>query len=149
MTIDGQRSVTGVNVKARWAELLWRLSTGEKAHVGSSADEGLFDVGDAGLTDKTRALVRLAVLIAVDSAPASYQWAAAAARAAGAVDDEIVGVLLTVGHILDPAWVMSAAAALGPAFGLELDRGGRDPSSRHGPLCPTVPLAAAPTVASA
>ena len=81
-------------------------------------------VADEGLSDKTRALVRLAVLIAVDSAPSSYQWAVATARSAGAVDDEIVGVLLAVGDILDTAWVRSAAAALAPALGFGLDHGG-------------------------
>ena len=86
----------------------------------------MIDVADEGLSDKTRALVRLAVLIAVDSAPASYQWAVATARSAGAVDDEIIGVLLAVGDILDAAWVMSAAAALAPALGFGLDRGPGD-----------------------
>jgi hypothetical protein len=63
------------------------------------------------------------VLIALDSAPASYQWAVAAARSAGAVDHEVVGVLLAVGDILDAEWVMSAAAALAPALGSGLERG--------------------------
>ena len=86
----------------------------------------LLEVAEEGLSDKTRALVRLAVLIAVDSAPASYQWAVATARSAGAVDCEIVGVLLTVGDILDASWVMSAAAALAPALGFGLHRGPGD-----------------------
>jgi alkylhydroperoxidase/carboxymuconolactone decarboxylase family protein YurZ len=116
----------GVSVEARWADLLWRLSTDERATAGSSSGGGLLEVADEGLRDKTRALVRLAVLIAVDSAPASYQWAVATARSAGAVDDEILGVLLTVGDILDAAWVMSAAAALAPALGCGLDRDSRD-----------------------
>jgi alkylhydroperoxidase/carboxymuconolactone decarboxylase family protein YurZ len=116
----------GVSVEARWADLLWRLSTDETATAGSSSGDGLLDVTDEGLSDKTRALVRLAVLIAVDSAPASCQWAVATARSAGAVDDEIVGVLLTVGDILDAAWVMSAAAALAPALGFGLARGPGD-----------------------
>ena len=112
----------GVSVEERWADLLWRLSTDEKATIGSNSGDGLLDVTDEGLSNKTRALVRLAVLIAVDSAPASYQWAVARARSAGAADDEIVGVLLTVGDILDAAWVMSAAAALAPALGFGRDR---------------------------
>jgi alkylhydroperoxidase/carboxymuconolactone decarboxylase family protein YurZ len=110
-----------VSVEARWGDLLWRLSTGEKATIGSSSGDVSLDLADEGLSNKTRALVRLAVLIAVDSAPASYQWAVATARSAGAVDREIVGVLLAVGDILDAAWVMSAAAALG--FGLDSGAG--------------------------
>jgi alkylhydroperoxidase/carboxymuconolactone decarboxylase family protein YurZ len=110
----------GVSVEARWTELLWRLSTDEKA---SSSGDVFREASDEGLTDKTRALVRLAVLIAVDSAPASYHWAVARARSAGAVDEEIVGVLLTVGDVLDVTWVMSAAAALAPGrHGCGLDR---------------------------
>ena len=108
------------SVEARWADLLWRLSTDEKATM-DSGDVAL-DRADEALSDKTRALVRLAVLITVDSAPASCQWAVASARSAGAVDHEIIGVLLTVGDILDAAWVMSAAAALVPALGFGLDR---------------------------
>jgi len=112
-----------VTVEAPWAELMWRLSIDEKASNGSRSGDALLDVADEGLNDKTRALVRLAVLIAVDSAPASYQWAVAIARSAGALDEEIVGVLLAVGDILDAEWVMSAAAALAPALGFALDRG--------------------------
>ena len=43
---------------------------------------------------KTAALVRLAGLVALDSAAASYHWSVTAALAAGASDDEVVGVLV-------------------------------------------------------
>ncbi len=43
------------------------------------------------------ALVRLAVLIALDGPAPAFEWATATAIASGATEDEIVGVLVTTG----------------------------------------------------
>ena len=101
-----------MSAEAAWGDFLWRLAMNSSGTVESDLCDSLPHVDESGLGDKTRALIRLAVLIAVGSAPTSYQWAVNDARAAGALDNEIVGVLLTVAHILDSAWVRSAAAAL-------------------------------------
>ena len=73
------------------------------------------------LGDKTDALVRLAALVASDSAAASYQWAITTALAAGVTDDEVVGALIAVAPIVGVARIVSAAAMVAPALGYELD----------------------------
>jgi alkylhydroperoxidase/carboxymuconolactone decarboxylase family protein YurZ len=71
------------------------------------------DVLDA----RTQALVHLAALIALDGAAASYQWAVAAAIAAGSSDDEILGVLAAVAPIVGLARTCAAAPDLALAVG--------------------------------
>jgi alkylhydroperoxidase/carboxymuconolactone decarboxylase family protein YurZ len=69
---------------------------------------------------KTAALVRLAGLVALDSAAASYHWSVTAALAAGASDDEVVGVLVALTPIVGTARVASAAPEVALAIGCDL-----------------------------
>ena len=57
------------------------------------------DIENSELGDKPHALIRLAALIASQSAAPSYQWAVRF-RAAGVSDDEVAGVLMTVAPIV-------------------------------------------------
>jgi 4-carboxymuconolactone decarboxylase len=79
----------------------------------------LRDCGETELGGRTGALVRLAALIALEAAPASYQWAVHGALATGASEDDIVAVLTAVAPIVGAARVSSAARELGPALGFE------------------------------
>jgi alkylhydroperoxidase/carboxymuconolactone decarboxylase family protein YurZ len=74
----------------------------------------------APLDAKQRALVCVASLIAVDAAAPCYLWAAEAARAAGATDEELVGCLLAVLPVVGAARVVSAAPKLGLALGYDV-----------------------------
>jgi alkylhydroperoxidase/carboxymuconolactone decarboxylase family protein YurZ len=76
---------------------------------------------DGGLDEEVRALTRLASLIASEGSPASYQWAVAVARAAGASEEAIADVLPSVGPVVGVARVASAAPALAAALGIEID----------------------------
>ncbi len=70
---------------------------------------------------RTRALVRLAALVALDAAPATYQCEAEAALAAGATVDDIVGALVAVAPLIGVARAVSAAPKLGIAIGYDVD----------------------------
>jgi alkylhydroperoxidase/carboxymuconolactone decarboxylase family protein YurZ len=69
---------------------------------------------------KMVALVRLAGLVALDSAPAPYHWSVTAALAAGASDDEVVGVLVALTPVVGTARVASAAPEVALAIGCDL-----------------------------
>ena len=73
------------------------------------------------LDEKTAALVRLAALLAMESSSSSQHSAVDAALAAGAEDDEIVEVLLSVAPILGTARINAAAPHLAAALGDDLD----------------------------
>jgi alkylhydroperoxidase/carboxymuconolactone decarboxylase family protein YurZ len=69
--------------------------------------------GSAGLLDeRTRALVRFAGLIALDSETASLQAARDAAWATGAVDEEIVDTVVAVAPIVGTARIDSIVPRL-------------------------------------
>ena len=104
----------------RREEFLRKLALNEEAVLESVLGKGLEDPSRS-LGDKTRALARLAALIALDSAPASYQWGVAAAHASGATDDEIVGVLAAVSPIVGAARTAAAAPELAAAIGEAID----------------------------
>src|SRR6478609_4111659 len=78
-------------------ELLRRLALNDEQTVRSAigAGAGSAAVGSvAPLDDKTRALVRLGALLSVGAATVSCRATVELARAAGATDGELVGVLL-------------------------------------------------------
>jgi alkylhydroperoxidase/carboxymuconolactone decarboxylase family protein YurZ len=83
---------------------------------------GLEDIETSGLDPKVHALVRLGALLALDAAPASYQWVVGAALASGATLEEIVGVLIAVAPTVGVARVVSAAPELALALGYDIDK---------------------------
>jgi alkylhydroperoxidase/carboxymuconolactone decarboxylase family protein YurZ len=79
---------------------------------------------DPGLTPRVRTLVRLAALLALDASTTCLRWAVELASCAGADDEEIVRVLLTVGPDMGIPRVISSAHRLAQAIGYELDAEG-------------------------
>jgi alkylhydroperoxidase/carboxymuconolactone decarboxylase family protein YurZ len=72
------------------------------------------------LDDRSHALARIGSLIAFDATPAAFMCAVEAARAAGATNDQIVGVLVAVLPVVGGARVVSAAPNLGLALGYDV-----------------------------
>jgi 4-carboxymuconolactone decarboxylase len=72
----------------------------------------------ASLDAETLMLVRLAALVAVDAAPASYLMNLAAAGEVGVDEEAAQGVLLAIAPIVGTARVVSAAGKMVRALGL-------------------------------
>jgi 4-carboxymuconolactone decarboxylase len=108
-------------VKAEHEDLLRRLALNDEGVLASLLGTGFADAEPAGLDAKTTALVRLAGLIALESAPATYQWSVTRALAAGASDAEVVGVLVALAPIVGNVRVSSAAPEVALAIGCQLD----------------------------
>lgn len=83
---------------------------------------------DVALPPRIRMLVRLAALLAVDAPTASLRWVVELASCAGADDDDIVGVLATVGSDVGLARVVSTAPRLALAIGHDIEVEGWDGS---------------------
>jgi 4-carboxymuconolactone decarboxylase len=81
---------------------------------------------DAALTPKVRMLVQLAALVAIDAPTATLRWAVELASSVGADEDEIVGVLATVGREVGLPRIVEAAPRLALAIGYEVDVEGWD-----------------------
>lgn len=109
-------------MKREHEDLLRRLALNDEGVLGSRFGTGFADAERSELDAKALALVRLAALVALDSAPASYQWTVTTALAAGATDEEIVGVLAALVPIAGLARVVSAAPGLALALGYDIDR---------------------------
>jgi 4-carboxymuconolactone decarboxylase len=103
-------------------ELLRRLALNDEKVVRSAvgADpQSLCGGGD--LDAKTSALVRLAALLSIGAATSSCRAAVELARAAGATDDEIVGVLVAVAPAVGGARVVGAAPRLALAIDYDVE----------------------------
>ena len=74
------------------------------------------------MDEKTASLARLAALVALHAAPASYERGVGAALAAGATADEVVDTLTAVAPTVGLARVVSAAPGLALALGYDIDR---------------------------
>jgi alkylhydroperoxidase/carboxymuconolactone decarboxylase family protein YurZ len=65
-------------------------------------------------------LVRIAALVAVDAAPASYLMNAEAAREMGVTADDIQGVMIGIAPVVGAPRVVSAAGKILRALGLAI-----------------------------
>jgi alkylhydroperoxidase/carboxymuconolactone decarboxylase family protein YurZ len=74
------------------------------------------------LDDRTRALIRIAALVATGGGPSSYEREVAGALAAGATAGDVVGTLVAVAPTVGMAHVVSAAAGLALGLGYDVDR---------------------------
>jgi alkylhydroperoxidase/carboxymuconolactone decarboxylase family protein YurZ len=79
----------------------------EEVAAGSSLDR------------RTRMLVRLGALLAVDATTDSLRWAVELAAAAGAGEDAVAAVLLATGSAAGSAQLVSSAARLAVALDYE------------------------------
>ena len=75
----------------------------------------------SGLDEKTAALARLAALVALRAAPASYHRCVERALAAGASVDDVVDTLKAVAPSVGLARVVAAAPGLALAVGYDID----------------------------
>ena len=100
----------------RVEDLLRRLALNDERSVASALADG-----EGGLDPKAHALVRLGALVSVGAAPASYRLTVERAYAAGATDEEIVGVLTAVGPAVGFARLVAAAPDLALAIGYDVE----------------------------
>ncbi len=104
-------------------EALAGISAGRAEALESILElrEGQFEA--TGLDQRTFALVKIAVLIALDAPPASYAWQVAEAIEGGATPEDILGVLQAVAGQVGGPRVIAAAPEIMLALGLALPEG--------------------------
>jgi len=102
------------------SEMLAALAMGDSGVLGEAADLREQLRADSSLSEKTFALVKIAALVALDAAPASYLFQVRMALDAGATAKEILGVLTAVAPQTGMARVVAAAPEIMIALGLEL-----------------------------
>jgi alkylhydroperoxidase/carboxymuconolactone decarboxylase family protein YurZ len=73
------------------------------------------------LDPRTRAMIDIAILVAVDGPVTAFETATSAAIAAGATEDELVEVLIAAAPTVGTAHVVAAAPKLALAMGYDLD----------------------------
>lgn len=76
-----------------------------------------------GLDGRTFALVKIAALIALDAAPASYSWQIANALDEGIEPEDLLGVLIAIAPQVGGPRIVAAASEMMLALGLPLPEG--------------------------
>ena len=112
-----------VTVDQATSEILAALALGDSGVLGEAADLREQLRADSNLDAKTFSLVKIAALVALDAAPASYLWQVKAAVDAGASAREILGVLTAIVPQTGMPRVVAAAPEIMIALGLELPGG--------------------------
>jgi 4-carboxymuconolactone decarboxylase len=110
------------DILAAYEDWLRRLAINDEAFTERVLGLRLSRAPDSPLDAKTHALVQLAALVALDAAPATYQWNVEAAFAAGASPDEIVGVAIAIASVIGLTRVVSAAPELALSLGYDINR---------------------------
>lgn len=117
-----------------YEETLRRLALGEEAFVGSIMSPGPqdlrrpFESAEGSVIDpRTRRLVTLGALIAIDAGAAAIDAAVSAAFGAGATPEDVVDVLIAVAPAVGSARVVDAAPHLAAAIGYDIASAFEDP----------------------
>lgn len=102
-------------------EMLRRIALNDEGEVQKSMcfRSEMPESGD--LDPKTRALVRLGALLALDAAPVSYQWAVEDVQACGFTTEEVVSTLVAVAPVIGLARLVSTTPKLAMAIGYDID----------------------------
>ena len=104
-----------------YQETLRKLAVRDDAYVDLLLSDDRANEAASRLEGKSRALVRIGALIAVDAAPPSYMEAIEAARRWGASTDEITGCLIAVLPTVGVARVVSAAPKVALGLGYDVE----------------------------
>lgn len=105
-------------------QLLRRLAAGDESSLqmalwpGVASDSPL-PAACPLLDTRTRQLVQLAALLALDASTESLRWAVDRASAAGADDDALAAVLIVAGFTAGSAQLATSASRLALALGIE------------------------------
>jgi 4-carboxymuconolactone decarboxylase len=103
-------------------EILRRLALNDEKIVRCAVGAGSLSLnGGCDLDAKTDALVRLAALLSIGAATSSCRVAVELARAGGASDAEMVGVLVAVAPAVGGARVVGAAPRLALAIDYDIE----------------------------
>ncbi len=106
----------------RYEALLRRLAVLDERVVEATMPDHSGGNGGAGLLDhRTAALVRLGGVVALQSAPQTYEWLVAAALGSGASEEEVVGVLDALVPVIGLTRVSNAAVNVAAAIDCRLD----------------------------
>ena len=103
-------------------DLLLRLAAGDERSLHAvlraplEPEHGDEVVAGSGLDRRTRMLVRLGALLALDAPTDSLRWAVELAAVAGAGEDAVAAVLLATGSTAGSAQLVSSAARLAAAL---------------------------------
>ena len=123
-----------MNTVPHFQETLRKLALRDDRYIESVLGDKHESMEASGLHPKVYALVQLGALIALDAAPASYQWVVDEAVAAGATLDELVGALIAVMPATGVPRVTSAAPKLGLALGYDVEEALESMDSEQEPL---------------
>ena len=100
-------------------ESLRRLAGGDLASLDTLQSFIEATLKDSGLDPQTYMLVRVAALVAMDAAPASWLMNIEASGEAGLAPETILGTLIALAPVVGTARIVSAAANIMQAFELE------------------------------
>jgi len=102
-------------------EVFRRLTLGDDALLSAMTGERGTDVVVGRLDERTRALARLATLVALDAPAASYPPSVAAALRAGARVDDLLAMLGCIAPLVGSVRVTAAAPRIALAAGYDAE----------------------------
>ncbi len=112
------------------AEVILRgLATMKPEFIESLLKTQIENMAESGLDPKTYALTKIAALVAMGGAPASYVWNVELAKGAGVTPEEIAGVLIALAPTVGFARIVPAAAEISFALGYELEEYAKEVST--------------------
>jgi 4-carboxymuconolactone decarboxylase len=109
-----------VSQTVRFQEILRRLAMIDEGFVKDEVELRIDPAQASALDPRTAALLQVGVCVAIGSPAVCLEWSAGRALAAGASEDEIVGVLLAIAPVAGLGRVVCAAPDVATALGYDI-----------------------------
>jgi alkylhydroperoxidase/carboxymuconolactone decarboxylase family protein YurZ len=111
----------------RYQEILRRLAIIDDGFIEDQAGLRLGLAGSFVLDPKIAALVQVAALATIGSPAVCLEWSTTRALAAGATEDEVIGVLLAIAPVAGLGRVSTAVPGVADGLGYDIDAALEDP----------------------
>ena len=112
--------MSGNGIRDHEATLLG-LAMNDGSVITSLLEMQIENIAASGLDPKTHAMVRLAALVALDAAPASFVWQVGVGLESGVTPEEMVGMLIALAPTVGFASIVSSAPELALALGIDIE----------------------------
>jgi alkylhydroperoxidase/carboxymuconolactone decarboxylase family protein YurZ len=109
---------------SRQREVLRGIASHDEEVIAGLLEMQLRNIERSGLSPRDHAIARIAALVALDAAPASFAWQIGIGLESGLSHDDVVGILVALAPTVGMARVVATAPEVAFALDVPIDEDG-------------------------
>jgi alkylhydroperoxidase/carboxymuconolactone decarboxylase family protein YurZ len=106
---------------SRQREVLRGIATHDDSVIRDLLAMQVHNIERSGLSPRDHAIARIAALIALDAAPASFAWQIGIAKESGVSHDDVIGIMIALAPTVGMAKIVATAPEIAFALDMPVD----------------------------